>query len=290
MRVGAVDIGSNSMRLLITDGLAEVGRWVEVTGLGSGVDVTGMLGQQEMERTLAVLRVYGSRLDESGVRHRKVIATSASRDARNRGEFFDAAEVALGVRPTLLSGPEEARVAFRGATLDTESTEGVVVSDIGGGSTEFVSTTEEASIDIGTVRLTDRALPERPATDAQMAEASELVSGLFSDLGVSSPRKVVGVAGTWTSLVAIAHCQDEHGSVHGLTLSFDALAETCADLARMTISETAEIPCLDPKRAPVMLSGAVIAVEVMQALEVEEVIVSERDSLDGVAADLLALA
>lgn len=290
MRVGAVDIGSNSMRLLITDGDTEVGRWVEVTGLGSGIDATGMLGPAETERTLAVLKVYGERMDESGVLHRRVIATSASRDAGNREEFFDGAESALGTRPTLLSGSEEARMAFRGATLDLDNTDGLVVSDIGGGSTEFVSSTQEASIDIGTVRLTDRALPDRPATKEQMAEASALVSGLFSNLDVGSPKTVVGVAGTWTSLAAIAHCLKEPGSVHGLTLTSEALADICRDLAGMTVEETAQIPCLDPKRAPVMLAGAVIAGAAMETLEVNEVMVSERDSLDGVAADLLALA
>ncbi len=147
------------MRLLITSGSEESGRWVRVTGLGEGVDETGVLSPQAVARTVVELEVFGRLMDSHHVQRRLAIATSASRDASNRESFFDQAESALGVRPTLISGDDEARLAFLGSTAEMSSLDGVVVSDIGGGSTEFVSSDRGVSIDIGSVRLTDRLLP-----------------------------------------------------------------------------------------------------------------------------------
>ena len=291
VRVGVVDIGTNSMRLLVTDGIEEVGRWVEVTGLGRGVDRTGTLSPDRIEDTLAALARFGAEMNASGVGKRAVIATSASRDAANREKFFDLAESALGVRPRLITGEEEARLAFAGATRQVDAAAPIVVSDIGGGSTEFVTADGEVSFEVGSVRLTERVIPSRPASSVEMDMARDFVAGLFSDVDLETGT-LIGVAGTWTSLVAIAQDLPDLSMdrMHGHRMSREALAATVSSLASMTVEETAAIAALDPKRAPVILGGGLVAEEVMDTLGVDEVMISVHDTLDGVAMDLLAIA
>jgi exopolyphosphatase/guanosine-5'-triphosphate,3'-diphosphate pyrophosphatase len=290
LNVGVVDIGTNSMRLLITSGETEVGRWVEVTGLGHGVDRTGLLSEDATRETLEVFSRFGLLMDLHGVERRKAIATSASRDAANRDEFFQRSEQALGVGPTLITGAEEARYAFAGAAGNMTDSR-VVVSDVGGGSTEFVTREWSVSVDIGSVRLTDRILVDRPATIVQLESAANHVRGLFAATSAPSAATAVGIAGTWTSLAAISSDlpRYEYGCVHGHIMDVADLDRLVGTLGGMTIEETASIPSLDPKRAPVILSGAVIAREVLHHLDMDEIKISERDTLDGVAAELLAV-
>lgn len=290
MNVGVVDIGTNSMRLLITDGTTEVGRWVEVTGLGRGVDRTGMLSTAGIDDSMVALHRFGVEMDRAGVDRRAAMATSASRDAANREEFFDLAESALGVRPRLISGDEEARLAYAGATAEAQFAAPVVVSDIGGGSTELVTSRGGTSYVIGSVRLTERAIPSRPAPPAELAAARLLAAEVFAEVDLPL-RALVGVAGTWTSLAALAQDQSSQGRepVHGYTITRADLMSQIDLLAALTVEETAAIPALDPKRAPVILGGAVVAEAVMEALGVAEATVSEHDTLDGLAMELLAL-
>lgn len=290
MKVAAVDIGTNSMRLLITDGAREIGRWVEVTGLGRGVDRTGALSPDGIEESLAALARFGATMADEDVERRMAIATSASRDAANREVFFDLASSALGVRPTLISGDEEARLAFAGATTGVTLALPIVVSDIGGGSTEFVTAGDGVSIDIGSVRLTERVIPSRPAPVSEMEEASALVADLFRDIDLVVGT-LIGVAGTWTSLAAIAQDLPEYSRdrVHGHRMQRDELGRVIDLLSGKTVEETGAIPSLDPKRAPVILAGALVAMGVMESLDVDEALVSEHDTLDGVAMELLAL-
>lgn len=289
LKVGVVDIGTNSMRLLITSRHAEVGRWVEVTGLGRGVDRTGRLSEPSIVATLEAFARFGLLMESHGVSRRKAIATSASRDAENRDEFFERARALLGVVPTLVSGEEEAHYAFEGATSDIDDRSGVVVSDIGGGSSEFVTIESSASVDIGSVRLTERILTDRPAPAEQLVRAAGQVRDLFAGVPRNSNRSI-GIAGTWTSLAAIALELPGYDSerVHGFRMGIRHLDRLLDMLGEMTVEETASIPALDPKRAPVILSGAVIAREVLRHLDMDEIMVSERDTLDGVAAELLA--
>jgi exopolyphosphatase/guanosine-5'-triphosphate,3'-diphosphate pyrophosphatase len=291
VRVGVVDIGTNSMRLLVTDGITEFGRWVQVTGLGRGVDASGSLSEEAIEGTLSVFRRFGDLMAELEVERRMAIATSASRDAGNREPFFDRAEEALGMRPTLISGHQEARFAYQGATTDRELDRPMVVSDIGGGSSEFVSAADEVSIDIGSVRLTERILASRPASHSEMDRARSLLDDMFEEVEVGPVGTLVGVAGTWTSIAAIAQELPvyDRERVDGYSLSRDRLSQVTSLLSPMTTDETAAIPSLDPKRAPVILAGAVLAGGVMDVLDVADVVVSERDTLDGAAAHLLAL-
>lgn len=292
MIVGVVDIGTNSMRLLVTDGTRELGRWVEVTGLGRGVDAAGSLSEEAMARTLDVLSAFGETMDEHGVGARLAIATSASRDASNRDLFFDRAESALGVRPTLVTGEQEGRYAYAGATTGFYLEDPVVVSDIGGGSTELVTVEDVRSIDIGTVRLADRFLPDRPPSAGQLAAARAHLSVAFSDVGPGPVSTHVGVAGTWTSLSAVAMGLSAYDrrEVHGSTLTLSALRDLIGRLSELTLEQTRKIPSLDPKRAPVILPGSLIAISVMETLRVDVTIVSERDTLDGAAMEVLGIA
>jgi exopolyphosphatase/guanosine-5'-triphosphate,3'-diphosphate pyrophosphatase len=293
VKVGAVDIGTNSIRLLITDGTTEFGRWEVVTGLGRGVDGSGTLSPEGIEDSMVALAGFGATMDAEGVERRKAIATSAARDASNRELFFDLARSALGVRPMLVTGEEEARLAFAGATAGPFGRllePPVVVSDIGGGSTELVTADGAVSVDIGSLRLTERVIPSRPAPSSEMAAARSLLADLFREVNLEGGT-LVGVAGTWTSLAAIARDLARHstGTVHGHRLTRIELQSVIDSLAGKTVEETAAIPALHPRRAPVILAGSLVAEAVMQVLAMEETVVSEHDSLDGVAMDLLAI-
>lgn len=276
------------MRLLITDGIHEVGRWVEVTGLGRGVDTSGRLGDEEMERTIAVLERFGRTMDDHDVDRRGAIATSATRDASNRIEFMDRATASLGVSPEVLGGEREGELAYSGATADLGEGR-YVVSDIGGGSTEFVTMEGAVSIDIGSVRLSDRILSDRPPSSEQMELAREHVMELFSSIDVSG--ELIGVAGSWTNLAGmdLELPAYDRETIHLHEVSRESVATITERLAAMTVEETEAIPSLDPGRAPMILAGVVVAGCVMDVLDASRVIVSERDSLDGLATELLGL-
>lgn len=289
MTVGVVDIGTNTMRLLVTGESGEIGRWVEVTGLGRGVDRNGTLGETEMARTLECLARFGDLMDRHETGRRAAIATSAARDAGNREEFLERAERALGVRPEVISGEREGALAYAGATAELDPGNGWVVSDIGGGSTEFVTADTTVSIDIGSVRLTDRILLSRPAPSEQMGAAFAHVTELFSGVEVSG--RLVGVAGTWTSIAAIDLGLDRYDRerVHHHRMTRDDVEGVARSLAGLSVEETAAIPSLDPGRAPVILAGAVVAAAVMEAVGEDVVLVSEHDTLDGLAMELMAV-
>jgi exopolyphosphatase/guanosine-5'-triphosphate,3'-diphosphate pyrophosphatase len=288
MRVGVVDIGTNSMRLLVTDGHEELGRWVEVTGLGRGVDATGELASDAVARTVDVFTCFGEIMDLHGAERRAAIATSATRDAANREEFLERATAELGVRPEVITGSREGRLAYSGATDGLDGGP-FVVSDIGGGSSEFVTGDQSVSVDLGSVRLTDRILSDRPPRGSQMEDAQAHVGDLFSTIEMRGD--LIGVAGTWTSLGAIDLGLDVYDRfrVHHHRMSRDGLAVLIQSLATMTVEETGAIPSLDPARAPVILAGAVVAAGVMDAVATDTVLISEHDTLDGLAAELLAV-
>lgn len=273
------------MRLLIVhrigQGLAELGRFERVTGLGRGVDATGELSEEAMERTLLALSEFGGRMRDAGVERRRAVATSASRDARNRDMFFDRAELALGVRPEMISGGEEAALAFAGATSRTGEPGPHLVIDIGGGSTEFVTVEGGRSFDVGSVRLTDRVLTARPALPHQLVAARALVAEMFLPV-TPFAGSVIGVAGTWTSLARV-----HHGDSSLVRLSPLGITRLVERLSGLTEEQTAALPGLDPARGPVILAGAVIAEGAATAVGAGTVAVSEHDLLDGVVANLV---
>lgn len=280
MTRAGIDIGTNSMRLLIVDDDgADLIRIARVTGLGRGVDLNRRFEPGAVDRTIAVFEEFGRLCDVHNADRRRAVATSATRDAEDREDFLDQAAVTLGVRPEVISGATEAELAFLGASMGRSDE--IVVVDIGGGSTEFSCRAGTAvSIDIGSVRLTDRLLPDRPASYDAVEGAIDHVAGLFANAEVRHGLAVVGVAGTWTSLAAIT--RGEEGSVHDMVLDRLMVDRLVGRLAGLTVPETAELPGLDPARAPVILAGAVIAREAMRRLDAAEVTVSERDLLDGV--------
>lgn len=291
MRVAAVDIGTNSVRLLVLeqDG-SELEMNVTVVGLGRGVDHTGRLSDAAVERTLRVLDEYRRRAQALGVDRLGAVATSASRDAVNRDDFFDRAEGALGVRPDLISGTTEAELTFEGAVGGLSGPGPFLVIDIGGGSTEFAlggrQLESAASVDVGSVRLTERWLPDRPAPHHQLEFARERVEELLAIVQLPRvPQVVVGVAGAFTSLAAI-HLELEfydRTRVHHARLKREDLLDLVEDLAELSVEETAALPSLDPARAPVILAGALIAEKALAHSGAGEVVVSEEDLLTALA-------
>ena len=295
MIVGAIDIGSNSVRLLIKHAEGDVvHRETNVTGLAKGVDSTGMLARGAVEETLQVMHRYRARLEESAVDRLGAVATSAMRDARNGSDVMAAIGSILGSEPEVISGEREASLAFAGASAAFPGTGSCVVVDIGGGSTEIVRGDDAISwahsYDIGSVRLTDRSMPHRPAGRAEVRDGRDEVDRVLAHPPIV-PRagRIIGVAGTFTSLAAIhlrlaAYDPD---AIHGTSMTRPDIEQLLARLAPLDIAETARIPSLEPGRAPVILAGTVIAAQVMKALGADEVIVSESDLLDGVADELL---
>jgi exopolyphosphatase / guanosine-5'-triphosphate,3'-diphosphate pyrophosphatase len=300
--VAAIDIGSNSVRLLIVgaDG-SEVCREMHITRLAEGVDRNARLGDAAMARTLEVLEAYGKRLREHGVpltgpRSVRVTGTSAARDAQNREEFFERVERAVGSRPELLSGGAEAALAFAGATRD-RAREGApfVTLDIGGGSTEFAFGSSEPersiSLDIGCVRVTERFFHEDPPTRPQLTEARGYIRNLLERVDGEVPcrraKTWLGLAGTVTSLAARdagLHRYDP-SVTHGYGLARSRVEALHAELASRSAAGRAEL-LLEPKRAGVILGGSIILVEVMRFFDLDVITVSERDILDGLAASL----
>lgn len=294
MRVGAIDIGTNTIRLLIADldddRLVDVERHTEVVGLGRGVDATGRFDPERVEHALAVLATYAERLRTNRVTQVRAVATSATRDAEDGPEFLGRATAVLGVGPDLISGIDEAALSFRGATAAIPGESPTLVIDPGGGSTEFVfggaAPEYSVSLDIGSVRLTERLLPERPATPDRVAAAAEEVAEIFGLVRLpASPARVIGVAGTFTSLAAISLELDayDRSVVHGSILTMADLDRLVGQLAGLTVEETAAIPSLEPKRAPVLLGGTIVAREAVRVSGRSEALISEADLLDGIA-------
>jgi exopolyphosphatase/guanosine-5'-triphosphate,3'-diphosphate pyrophosphatase len=294
----AIDIGTNSVRLLVTDSTGrELERLMRMTRLGQGVDVTGALAPEAIARTVAVLSEYAARLSAHGATRVRAVATSAARDAKNGQEFFDAAQAALGVRPELLSGDAEARLSFYGATYGLPRSDGpFLVIDLGGGSTEFVlgiaQPEAEISVQMGCVRMTERHLHGDPPTSEEL-RACELdvrreLARVRQVIDVSKARCVVGLAGTVTALSAmqLGLTHYEAARTHHSRLSRAQVATLSARLAGATVVERRQM-LVEPARAEVIVGGAVVLSTLMSELCLDQLLVSERDILDGLAASLL---
>lgn len=296
--VAAVDIGTNSVRLLIMGGDGrEVLRKMQITRLGQGVDASGELSQAAVDRTLHVLSAYRSELERVGVDRVRAIATSAARDASNGEAFLVAAGDALGYRPELLSGEEEARLSFAGATgrLPAAAQAPYLVVDIGGGSTEFVLgqgwPCALVSVAMGCVRMTERHLHSDPPTAAEqaacIADVRELLTSVRLRVPVEQARTVVGVAGTITTLchLHLGLRQYEPTRSHGTRLSSGDVERLCTRLAGMELAARQTL-LGQPQRAEVIVAGAWVLQTLMEAFGIESLFVSERDILDGLIASL----
>lgn len=300
MRVAAVDIGTNTTRLLIADyrtqdlfegeRLEWRDRRVTITRLGQDVDTTGSLSEEAIGRTVAVLAGYGEAIRAWDVDRVRAVATSAARDAENRESFLQQATLAIGVTPEVISGAEEAELAFRGATAGLDGERPVLVIDLGGGSTEFVQGWAEleyaVSVDIGSIRVTERHLGAQPATAAAVEAARRAVDAALGVVTLPEPpATVVGVAGTFTALAAVALdlAAYDPAIVDGTVLGMTDLEGLVERFATMEVDEIAAIPSMEPQRAPVILGGAVVAERALALTGGSAITVSESDVLDGVA-------
>jgi exopolyphosphatase/guanosine-5'-triphosphate,3'-diphosphate pyrophosphatase len=310
-RVGAIDCGTNSIRLLVADvgddgGLTDLDRRMEIVRLGQGIDVSGRIAPEAMERTLAATRVYAARCQELGTEAVRFVATSASRDASNADEFVAGVREAFGdldVTPEVVAGAAEAELSFTGATGDLPGigAEGpYLVVDLGGGSTEVVRGTghveESVSVDVGSVRITERHLHGDPPTDdevvAARADIATTLNAVEEQVDLTGLGTVVGLAGSITTITAHALRLGSYDrdAVHHARLSPDRHRAACRELWGMTRAERAALPYLHPGRVDVIGAGALVWHEVLGRVAVRspgvDVVTSEHDILDGIALSL----
>ncbi|SDN11272.1 Ppx/GppA phosphatase family protein [Allokutzneria albata] len=314
-RVAAIDCGTNSIRLLVADvtvredgsrWLRDVHREMRIVRLGQGVDATGLLAPEAIERTRAALADYTTVLRRKGAERVRMTATSATRDAGNREDFFGMVRATLGAEAEVISGDEEARLSFTGAVGDLEPEDGpFVVTDIGGGSTEVVvgtwdgvraEITAARSVDVGCVRITERCLHDDPPTADQRAEAervvAEILAEAFDAVDVRAARTWVGVAGTITTISAVAQELPEYDSerVHLHRMPVDTVHQVSDRLLAMTHDERAALGPMHPGRVDVINGGALVlrslADEFAKRAGITELIASEHDILDGIALSL----
>jgi exopolyphosphatase/guanosine-5'-triphosphate,3'-diphosphate pyrophosphatase len=311
-RVAGVDCGTNSIRLLIADvhtepgstvpRLTDVVREMRVVRLGQGVDATGEFAQEALDRTFEATREYAGLIRHHGAGKVRFVATSATRDARNRQVFIDGIRELLGVEPEVITGDEEAALSFAGASsvLPSRGADPVLVVDLGGGSTEFVLGNADGviaarSVDVGCVRLTERHLRSDPPTAEQIAAAEADVDAAINEAAQSVPLDrttvVVGVAGSVTTITAHALDLPEYSpaAIHGTELPLETVRQACTGLLEMTRAERAALPYMHPGRVDVIGAGGLVWRRVLERLaEVTEgrvttAVTSEHDILDGIA-------
>lgn len=312
LRVGAVDCGTNSIRLLISDiddsgRLTDVHREMRIVRLGQGVDATGEFAPEAIARTRVALSAYAELMDALGVQRVRMVATSAARDVSNRGTFFAMtaellASVVPGAVAEVITGTEEAALSFAGAVGELDSTAGpYVVVDLGGGSTETVigdtgGVKASFSADIGCVRLTERCLHSDPPTAGEIAAAREVVRAqlarTFEVVPVEQARTWVGVAGTFTTLAALAHRLDAYdpAAIHLSRVPLGRLSEVTSELIAMPRAQRAALGPMHEGRVDVIGGGSIVVQELARELSgragIAELVVSEHDILDGIAMSL----
>ncbi|MGW4461014.1 Ppx/GppA phosphatase family protein [Micromonospora sp. NPDC004704] len=307
--MAGIDCGTNSIRLLVADlpdpgadptaPLVDVSRRMEIVRLGQGVDRTGRLAPEAIERTRVALAGYAAEIADLGATRVRMCATSASRDASNADEFRAMVRDTLGVAPEVVTGDEEARLSFTGAVrgLPTDARSPFLVVDIGGGSTEFVVGDRDAgervlaaiSVDIGCVRMTERHLHDDPPTPDQIAAAeADIAAAVDRALSVVPGREaatLIGLAGSVTTVVAIALGLDSYQPerVHHARISYDEVAKVTADLLSRSSAQRMKYPVMHPGRADVIGAGALVLRVIMERAGMPSVVASEHDILDGIA-------
>lgn len=302
MRIAAYDCGTNSLRLLVADfdpatrSMTELARDMRIVRLGEGVDRTGRISEAALERTLAALRDFDQVARSFGIDRTRFCATSAARDAENAAEFASAVHGLIGVDPEVIPGAEEAALSFAGAvgSLGDGRPQPYLVVDIGGGSTEFILGGSEVeasrSLDIGSVRLTERHFADDPPTVAQVAAAAadvEVALDTLEEAGVDlgTARTLVGVAGTVTTIAAgaLGLGAYERAAIHHAEIPVERLHQTIADLLALSSMQRRELGYMHPGRADVIGAGAVILDVLLRRTRVGSVLISEHDILDGIA-------
>lgn len=296
--VASIDCGTNSTRLLVVRNGETIDRRMVITRLGAGVDRTGRLDDDAVERTLRVLRDYRAAMDGHGVERVRIAATSAARDAANRDAFFDSAAHVVGVRPELLGGEEEARLSFAGAVAELDAEDGpFLVVDIGGGSTEFAfgTTMPEAvtSVDVGCVRVTEQWIRSDPPAPEELHACVSVTTQHLDDVVREHPqmrdhRTMVGLAGTVSTVAAveIGLAAYDRSRIHHFTLTRAAAEDVFRTLATERRGDRLHNPGLEEARADVIVGGCCVLVAVMRFFEASSLLVSEADILDGLVASI----
>ncbi len=290
-RLAAIDVGTNTVLLLVAERrggvLAPVLERAEITRLGRGVDASGRLDPDAIRETVRVLADFAASARSLGAARIACVATSAARDASNGAEFFEAARRAAGLVPEVIPGEEEARLVWASAWHDFGARGGpLTVLDVGGGSTE-VSFGDgplprgRTSLQIGAVRLTERHVRSDPPTAAETArlrEAARDALGALRRSALPPGGRLVGVAGTVTTLSAVAQALPVYDAerVHGAALARDEVEALVARLARLTVAARAALPGMEPKRADVILAGGIVVAEAMAILGFDRLTVSDR--------------
>ncbi|MEU3668924.1 Ppx/GppA phosphatase family protein [Streptomyces virginiae] len=307
-RVAGIDCGTNSIRLLVADcdpatgELTELDRRMIVVRLGQGVDKTGRLAPEALERTFAACREYAAVIEEFGAERVRFVATSASRDAENRDDFVRGVVEILGVEPEVISGDQEAEFSFTGATKELTAHEHLerpfLVVDIGGGSTEFVVGDDHVraarSVDVGCVRMTERHLVvdgvvTDPPTEEQIAAVRADIEAALDlasrTVPLAEARTLVGLAGSVTTIAGIALGLPEYQSseIHHSRISYEQVRAITERMLTATHAERAAIPVMHPGRVDVIGAGALVLLAIMERTGAQEVVVSEHDILDGIA-------
>jgi exopolyphosphatase / guanosine-5'-triphosphate,3'-diphosphate pyrophosphatase len=308
-RVAAIDCGTNSIRLLVADVPAagahtDLVRRMEVVRLGEGVDATGRLAPQAIERTRLVLAEYAAAARDLGAAAVRMVATSATRDAANRVDFEDMVVTTLGKAPDVVTGREEAELSFLGATASLDAAARghgaepprppFLVVDIGGGSTEFVlgdgdGVRAARSVDIGCVRMTERHLHGDPPSAEEIRRAEDdiraALAQVTADVPVGEAASLVGLAGSVTTVAALALELPAYDAdaIHGSRIGIDAVRAVTTDLLAATRERRAGMPVMHPGRVDVIGAGALVLRVLMDEFGMSEVVVSEHDILDGIA-------
>jgi exopolyphosphatase/guanosine-5'-triphosphate,3'-diphosphate pyrophosphatase len=300
-RVAAIDCGTNSIRLLVADVsdgvLTDVVRELEVVRLGQDVDRTGRLHPDALERTRVALARYAATINDHDVRAVRMVATSATRDAANRDEFAAMVRAELGVEPDVVSGVEEATLSYTGAASVLGTGAGpLLVADIGGGSTELVrggdGPLRAHSMTVGCVRMTERHLHDDPPTPSQVnavvVDVARALTAARSDVPLDATATLVGVAGTVTTVAAVALRLERYdpSAIHGARITRAQVEQVTAALLAMDRPTRAALPVMHPGRVDVIVAGALVLRTLMQATAATEVVVSEHDILDGIALGL----
>jgi exopolyphosphatase/guanosine-5'-triphosphate,3'-diphosphate pyrophosphatase len=293
VRVAAVDLGTNTTRLLVADvvdgALAEVHRETRITRLGEGVDARRRLLPVPIARVRNTLSDYRRTLESLGSERTLLVATSAVRDAENGEAFLGEIEWSYGFATRLLSGEEEAAMTVRGVGSGREPEPGTLILDIGGGSTELIVDDFHDSLELGSVRHTERFLHVDPPEPRELADCAGSVRSLLAEHVPDEVRArvtaAIGVAGTLTTLAALDLELDAYDRerVHGHRLTRDGARAQLERLASLPVSERRALPAMEPERAPVIVAGAVILAEVLDYFHLDAIEVSERDILDGAA-------
>jgi len=307
LRVAAIDCGTNSIRLLIADiengNLVDVVRTMVIVRLGEGVDKSGEFSQAALARTFAAIDTYAELIAKHKPVLVRFVATSASRDVSNRDEFVSGIVSRLGIEPDIISGDEEAELSFLGATADLLNISPTpeapyLVIDIGGGSTEFVlgttKPTAAVSTNVGCVRMTERHLVSDPPTNAQIAAATAdidaAIDQAYLSVPISEAKSLIGLAGSVTTVAALALglSQYDSAAIHGSRISADEVHRVTNELLTMTRAQRATLGPMHEGRIDVIGSGALVLDRIMARTGLSEVIVSERDILDGIARALVS--